>query len=110
MNGDIFKIAAGTFGLTLSLILIFAFVESRKIHPVHMQELSLMLQELKANENSLNETLLKSQKVSLPNFTKFKAADSTITNIIGTLEQDYNHHCSATITLAGCDNHLGRWI
>ncbi len=92
MKGEIYKTAAATFGLSLSLILIFAFVESRKIHPVHMQELSLMLQKLKANETSMNETILKSQKISLPDFTEFKAADSTINQIISTLEKNFNHH------------------
>ncbi|MEH6633155.1 MAG: ATP-binding protein [Halopseudomonas aestusnigri] len=92
MKGEIYKTAAATFGLSLSLILIFAYVESRKIHPVQMQELSLMIQDLKTNETSINETILKSQKASLPDFTKYKAADNTINQIISSLEKNLNHH------------------
>ncbi|MFD2205227.1 ATP-binding protein [Kiloniella antarctica] len=92
MKGGLYKIAATTFALSLGLILVFAYVESKKIHPVHMQELSLMLHKLKANETSMTETILKSQMASLPDFTELKTADSIITNIMSTLETDFNHH------------------
>ncbi len=113
MRGEIYRGAAAIFGVALSLILVFTFLESRKIHPVHMQELSLMLQELKTNETSINQFILKSRAGPISDYTKLNTADTVIRDTIQTLEHDLNHHGAIqpeikTLLSTYLDNHERR--
>ena len=92
MKSSIYKIAATLAGTSLCGILIFAYLESSKIHPVHMQELSLMLQKLKTNETTMNEEVLRHRLGTQISLDTFLLSETSVDKILGTLVTDFNHH------------------
>ncbi|WP_179187922.1 ATP-binding protein [Kiloniella majae] len=86
MGKALLKTIAIIFGLSLCTVLIFTYIETQRKHPVHMQQLSLMLQELKTNETNINEEILKQRLGTRLNYEAYDQADATIDQILVNLE------------------------
>ncbi|WP_053005781.1 ATP-binding protein [Kiloniella spongiae] len=86
MGKALLKTIAIISGLSLCTILIFTYLETQRAHPVHMQQLSLMLQDLKTNETNIHEEILKQRLGTRLNYEIYDKADATIDKILHDLE------------------------
>ncbi|WP_052741844.1 ATP-binding protein [Kiloniella litopenaei] len=90
MGRAIVKSVLALFVLCLCAVIIFTYIETRRTHPFQMQQLSLMLQELKTNETHINKEVLKHRLGTTINYEAYDKADQTIDQILNTLENNLN--------------------
>ncbi len=74
------------FTLCLCAVIVFTYIETQRTHPVQMQQMSLMLQDLKTNETHINEEILKQRLGTRTDYGKYDQADQAIDQTLRNIE------------------------
>lgn len=74
------------FTLCLCAVIIFTYIETQRTHPVQMQQMSLMLQDLKTNETHINDEILKQRLGTRTDYEKYDQADQAIDQTLRNIE------------------------